>query len=376
MKLNKNQKAFFALMRAGLWETEVQLLQFGELDYSGIQQLAEEQSVVGLLAAGMEHVVDTTIPKQVLLQFIGQTLQIEEQNKAMNSFIRSLVDKMRGAGIYTALVKGQGVAQCYEKPLWRTSGDVDLFLDADNYLKALPFLSTLASHVGSEDRNRMHVAMTVNSWEVELHGTMHTEISRRIDEGVDDVQKDIFENGGVRIWDNEGTDIPLPNPDNDVVIVFTHFIDHFYVGGVGLRQISDWCRLLWTYRESLNHKLLESRIREMGLMTEWKAFSAFAVEYLGMPSDAMPMYVSEVEDVQEFKNYKRKAAKICDLIMETGNFGHNKDESYKARYPKIVGKVITLFRRLGEFVRIASIFPGNASGFFGIYVYRRVILSV
>ena len=57
----------------------------------------------------------------------------------------------------------------------------------------------------------------------------------------------------------------MPGPDNDVVIVFTHFLHHFFIGGVGLRQICDWCRLLWTYRESLDRGLLESRIRKMGL---------------------------------------------------------------------------------------------------------------
>ena len=59
-------------------------------------------------------------------------LQIEKQNSAMNSFIGVLVEKMRKEGIYTLLIKGQGVAQCYEKPLWRSCGDIDLYLSEDN----------------------------------------------------------------------------------------------------------------------------------------------------------------------------------------------------------------------------------------------------
>lgn len=78
-------------------------------------------------------------------------------------------------------------------------------------------------------------------------------------ENYERVQRDIFENGGVRVWRNDGVDVLLSSPDNDVMIVFTHFLQHFFVGGVGLRQICDWCRLLWTYRDSIDRGLLEQR---------------------------------------------------------------------------------------------------------------------
>ena len=147
MRLNTTQKAFFALLRAGLWEQSVQLSAYGAIDYPAVLELSEEQSVVGLIAAGMEQVSDIKIPKQDLLQFIGQTLQLEQQNTAMNYFIGVILDKMREAGILTLLVKGQGVAQCYLRPLWRSSGDVDLFLDDENYEKAKNFLIPLAASV-------------------------------------------------------------------------------------------------------------------------------------------------------------------------------------------------------------------------------------
>lgn len=56
--------------------------------------MAQEQSVVGLVAAGMEHVLDVKVPKEEVLQFVGQTLQLELRNTSMNSFIGELVDKM------------------------------------------------------------------------------------------------------------------------------------------------------------------------------------------------------------------------------------------------------------------------------------------
>lgn len=70
-------------------------------------RLSEEQSVVGRGAASIEHITDSKPQKKDVLQFIGRTVQLEQRNQAMNYFIGVLVEKMRDAGIYTLLVKGQ-----------------------------------------------------------------------------------------------------------------------------------------------------------------------------------------------------------------------------------------------------------------------------
>ena len=104
--MNKSQQVFFELVRAGLWEKEARLLPFGEVDCSEVMRISEGQSVVGLVAAGIEHVTDVKIPKEDVLQFVGQALQLEQRNSAMNQFIGVLVERMRNEGIYTLILKG------------------------------------------------------------------------------------------------------------------------------------------------------------------------------------------------------------------------------------------------------------------------------
>ena len=357
-------EAFFALVRAGLWEKNVRLSAYKPIDFSAIYALAEEQSVIGLIAAGHEHVEDMEVAAQDIEPIREEAQELTSRNQAMNYFIGIMVDKMREAGIYTLLVKGQGVAQCYARPLLRSAGDVDFFFDADNYEKAKSFLMPLAISVESENKRALHLGMTIDPWIVELHGKMPTDISARINAGVDEVQKDIFQNGGVRVWHNDGVDVYLPSTDNDIIIIFTHFLQHFFIGGVGLRQISDWCRLLWTYRDEIDRDLLNSRLNDMGLMSEWKVFASFVVSWLGMPAEAMPFYESS-------PRLSRQARRICKLILKTGNFGHNQDQSYRSRYPKLVEKSITFFRRLGEYLYLSLIFPLDAPRFFVTYVSRK-----
>lgn len=352
----KTQSAFFSLLRAGLWEQSARLGPFLPLDFDSLFQLAEEQSVIGLIAAGLEHVEDTVISDNQVLPFVKEVKELENRNIAMNYFLDVVVDKLYEAGINAILVKGQGIAQCYARPLWRASGDVDLLLDEINYDKAKSFFTPLATSIDPEDTKVKHLGMTIDPWLIELHGTLMGGISNRVNRVITSVQVDCFVNGGIRTWNSGNTDICLPSPDNDVIFIFAHFLNHFFHGGIGLRQICDWCRLLWTYRSVLDYTLLENRIREMGLITEWKAFASYAVNYLGMPAEAMPLFDESLNS----HYWTRKTYRINSFIFEVGNFGHNRDSSFYDKYPYLIYKVISLWRHLSDFFCHIMIFPLNS----------------
>ena len=351
--MDNNQKVFFELLRAGLWEKDVRLSPNKDIDFSEVYRIAEEQSVIGLVAAGLEHISDVKVPQQIALQFAGQTIQLEQRNKAMNSFIAKLISRLREEDIYTLLVKGQGIAQCYERPLWRACGDVDLFLSLDNYRKAQKTLIPIASDIEKENPDNLHQAMTIDGWCVEIHGTLRSQLGKCIDHVIDEVQEDVFFGGNVRSWDNNGVQVFLPSANNDTIFIFTHILQHYFGGGIGLRQICDWCRLLWTYKDSLNHELMESRIRKAGMMKQWKSFAALAVDTLGMPADAMLLYSSE-------KKWGKKADKILRLIMESGNFGHGRDKSYKQKYPNLIEYLISFWVYSKYNILQFQIFPLDA----------------
>lgn len=388
--------AFFALVRAGLWgRADANLNAFLNLnekvEWDKVYQLAQEQSVQGIVLHGIEQLKRQNdrlkIPQALLLQWIGEVQLIEHQNKEMNAFVVELFEKLRNQGINALLVKGQGLAQCYEKPLWRTSGDVDILLSNDDYLKAKEFLMPLGVLTEPEETAKRHLAINIEGWTIELHGTLHCGLSRSVDKLLDEVQTDTFEGkmSGrrgkiVRVWKNGETDVPLLAAENDVFYVFTHILQHFYKGGIGMRQICDWCRLLWTFKDSLNHGVLESRIREAGIISQWKAFGAFAVEYLGMPVEAMPFLNvrgKKVDGRCEIEvNLRKKADKICDFILEVGNFGHNRDNSYFQKHSYFVQKCISAWRRVNDLYRHAAIFPINSVRFFFGIMYNGIVSAI
>lgn len=360
--MGNTEKAFLELVRAGLWEDlkfkdeSLKFKDFGSADWDALLLLAREQSVVGLLAAGLEQLKDVQVPHGWAFQVVRKALSLEQKNRNKNVFVNELTGELEGEGIRAVMVKGQGLAQCYKRPLWRASGDIDLYLDEDDFQKAKAFFRLRVNKFDPDNDYTRHINMTYKGWVVEIHANQHSRLSARTDRVLDEVHRDIFYKGGVRIWDNGGKAVTLPSADNDAILVFTHFLHHFYNGGIGLRQICDWCRLLYTYRESLNYGLLESRIRQMGLLTEWKAFYNLACKYLGMP-DLDPRFM--VHD----SRLDKKAERIMDFIMEVGNFGHNRDTSYYGKYPFVVRKAISFGVRMKDVLRHARIFPADSLRF-------------
>jgi hypothetical protein len=195
--------------------------------------------------------------------------------------------------------------------------------------------------------------MTIDDYVIELHGSLHSGLSSRIDRNIDDIQSHLFCEGSVRSWQNDETLIFLPSVRNDVLLIFAHILQHFFRGGIGLRQVCDWCRLMWKYHKEVDARLLEKRLYKMGLMTEWRTFAALAVEMLGMPVETMPLYSPQ-------KKWSRKAWKTLLFIMETGNFGNNRDYSYYEKFPYAVYKLISFFRHVHDLLRYFPIFPKDS----------------
>lgn len=197
----------------------------------------------------------------------------------------------------------------------------------------------------------------IDGWLVELHGSLRNGLSSKMDKALDCIQHETFYSGHVRSCMTGKNQVFMLSAENDIAYVFSHILDHFYKGGIGLRQICDWTRLIWKYRDSLNGRLLEMWIKKMGVATEWKAFAAFAVDWLGMPLTAMPFYSPDAK-------WSKKAVKIKDFVLEVGNFGHKRDASYYGTRSFLVGKAISFWIRVKDLYHHVQIFPLDSIRFF------------
>ena len=83
---DRNILAFIELMQAGLWRKDVRLATIDSINWEYIYNLASEQSVLGLILAGIEQLKSSrnqglkTPPQELLLQMIGEVQIIEQRN--------------------------------------------------------------------------------------------------------------------------------------------------------------------------------------------------------------------------------------------------------------------------------------------------------
>lgn len=88
-------------------------------------------------------------------------------------------------------------------------------------------MSPLASSIGKEDIFKRHQALTIDPWEVELHGSLRSGLWKSIDVVLDEVYDAVFFHESVRVWENGTSHVFLPKADEDVVYVFAHILQHF-----------------------------------------------------------------------------------------------------------------------------------------------------
>ena len=151
MQLKNVEKELFDLLKLSLWSRSVSSLQqidgedgavverIRDCSWKSLFELAKEQCVLGILADVLTNCKgNVEVSKDVLLNWIGLVMKLEQRNIKMNRMVISLFGKMRSLGLHPVLMKGQGFAQNYPNPLHRVCGDIDLyFKQQDDCKKAI-----------------------------------------------------------------------------------------------------------------------------------------------------------------------------------------------------------------------------------------------
>lgn len=306
---------FFALLRAGLWgKTDCE--SFSGVDWNAVYGLASEQTVSGLLADGisvMKHKDPSMVlPADVQNRFMRAVMGGEMRNRQMNATLSHICKVLSEKKIKAVLLKGQGVALDYLQPMRRMPGDIDFLLDDDGYAAARSLLGPKAGKLEQEDVGRKHLGMWFGDVELELHGTLKVGFGKEVDRIMENLRKDLFARNDFRVWNLGGADVLLPSPDFDAVFIFMHFIQHFYHGGIGLRQICDWIMHLHKFSGELDLSLLEHRLDVLKMENEWHVFGWMAVNLLGLPEKEMPFYDRSCGPL---------ATKVWNSMVMAGNFG-------------------------------------------------------
>ena len=352
--MHKSQFIFLELLRAGLWDTELDLSLFkGDVDWKAVADIAKKQTVTGIVMDGIAKLPQELRPnKAIYFNLIYIVRQIEEDNSRANKVIPIIMNELRSKGCDSLLQKGQGVAMNYRIPYHRQVGDVDLLVgfDEDAYRKACALMEGMSAHVGHNDRKRRHAEFSVRDVPVEIHGNVDSFINRRCDARITAWAKKRVD-GDKLIFHSRFGDIKLPPFNFDAIYIFVHMAGHYMGGGVGLRQVSDWMMYLNRNYDRIDMEMLKSDIEWLGIGRYWGLFAAMAVKYLGLPVGKMPFYDAA---------YERKCGRLLSHIFLTGNFGAlQKEKQLKGGSNNVLKKMVTFVGQVPVYLHNLLVFPGD-----------------
>ena len=353
----QTERQFFALLRSGLWNEVPERTPFaGGVDWEALYRLSFEQTVVPLVTDGINRLPREFLPNdrpERLDPFLGDLMSTAKRNRSLDVFIPKLFKALEG--IPVVLVKGQALAQDYPDPERRQPGDIDLLLLPSSYEAAKAILLPKATKVLEEERVVWHQGMRFHSIEVEIHGSISTLMSRKLDRQLSALLEEQFDGRTFPAVSIGGAEIPVPDADFNAVFIFVHFLHHYWAGGVGLRQLIDWMIFVTVHKREIHPVILEKRLEDLGLLRIWKVFTGFAQEYLGCPEEKLPLAATPDS---------RKNDRIWRYIRRCGNFGKNVDRSRK-KESYLVRKVHSFWRLVvADRLRHFSVFPRESVRFF------------
>ena len=352
----RTEDQFFALLRAGLWNEVPARDPFaGGVDWEALYRLAFAQTVVPLVTDGVNRLPQECLPAEPerLDPFLGDMMATAKRNRVLDAFIPKLFTALEG--IPVVLVKGQSLAQDYPDPERRQPGDIDLLLLPESYEAAKAILLPKATKVLDEEWSIWHQGMRFRSVEVEIHGSISTLMSRKLDRKLAALLEEQFDGRVFPTVPIGGADIPVPDADFNAVFVFVHFLQHYWSGGVGLRQLVDWMTFVSVHKRDIHPVILEKRLEDLGFLRVWKTFTGFAQEYLGCPAEKLPLAAAPDAG---------KNARIWRYVRRCGNFGKNVDRS-RGKESYLVRKIHSFWRLVvADRLRHFPVFPQESIRFF------------
>ena len=347
---------FFALLRSGLWNEVPERAPFaGGVDWEALYRLAFAQTVVPLVTDGVNRLPQEFLPAEPerLDPFLGDMMATAKRNRQLDAFIPKLFSALQG--IPTVLIKGQSLAQDYPDPERRQPGDIDLLLLPESYEAAKAVLLPKATKVLEEEKAIWHQGMRFHSIEVEIHGSISTLMSRELDRKLAALLEEQFDGRAFPTVPIGGADVPVPEADFNAIYIFVHFLHHYWAGGVGLRQFVDWMTFVSVHKRDIHPVILEKRLQDLGLLDVWKTFTGFAQEYLGCPSEKLPLAAAPDAG---------KNARIWRYVRRCGNFGKNVDR-FRKKESYLRRKVHSFWRLVvADRLRHFPVFPKESVRFF------------
>ncbi len=305
------EDALFTLLRIGLGVAEPQPSGFAlsAEDWERLYSMAGEQSVLGIAYAGAARLPkDSQPPMELAFQWASEAETVRGHNRLVNGVAVRLTQLFAAEGRRSAILKGAANARLYPDAFIRQCGDVDIWVEGgrDSVIEMLARLNLLGGpDLVLPSYHHVHLREPMDGVEVEVHflpssGNRSPFTNARL-------QKFLAAELGNAELAPEG--FYVPSMKFALAMQLAHVQRHFISGGIGLRQILDYCVLLRSASDS-DRAELSANLRRFGLTHAAGALMWVLGHVLGLERERMLC-----------KPDARRGRWMLREVLDAGNFG-------------------------------------------------------
>ncbi len=300
------------IMRAALTKKKLHGTAVPSEMFRIIVDSAEKQTVNGLLlSVFMDKKNGVILNKYDAAETFSTLEKIKEQNTIVKEELKVLTLLFQKHNIKFIVVKGATVGELYPEPEIRIAGDIDFYLDGENFEKAKDLLVNewkIEFQTEEDDDDvEQHIAFEHNNVEFEMHFLLLKFGSSKVQKAFNTMiatSKECYR-------EIEGVKIPILSPAEELIYTFLHAFHHFIEIGIGLRQICDIAVLIKSQLADPNE--VKKWLKAMDFENGFRAFEAICVDHLQVDNNILPVPISDKD--------RKYNSTILDIVFKRGNFG-------------------------------------------------------
>ena len=290
------------------------------VDWSKVYSAASATKVTSLVYDVVRMRDD--IPKDVLACFKKDASQMLQISYKLWLTTRFICKKIEDAGIPVVVLKGPVVSAYFPTAEYRKSGDIDIVVPSSKMQEVGAILEKMGYEF--ERETAPHIEYSNHEGiEVEVHRLMSEPLpDERANKLLEEMVSDGLNRRTFLSLDGELKFPVFPEEINAFELI-VHMLQHFYMGGFGIRLLCDWVAFL----EHDNSQEVIEKVCEFVEDFRVKNFVSIVtnicVRYLGLSAEKAAPFITEKVD-------EKMADNMLFDILQAKEFGFSNDRGMVA----------------------------------------------
>ena len=280
------EDSFLQLIRLGIGTAGRTNLQ-SSINWDTIETIAEKQGLSAIVVDGIEKLPESIRPpKEILLQWIGNTLQnYEYRYERYCHSMSELAAFYNQHGFQMMVLKGYACALDWPRPEHRPCGDLDIWQFGQQ--KEADAIISQEKGIKVDTSHHHHTVFNWGDIMVENHYDFINVYDYRSSKEIEQILKELGKDNSYSVEVN-GETVYLPSPNLHALFLLRHSVSHFASTYITLRQVLDWAFFVEKHTKEVDWNWLKDILKKYHMLDFFNCINAICVEYLGFSSGIFP----------------------------------------------------------------------------------------